>query len=342
MWLPDPVRSKSIEDRFARRVSNAILALVSVANPERRAFVEGNLQRLAARNDGALPLLHPEIFLWYFELERRVRKMISEPTRLEQHIATMTDTVSRVEESMTRARRPNSDIAIDLWSRVGSMEGILRAAERHVTEAYRPTTAERIDIVTPSDSLVGHFFAGMEYLRATWPAVYDEINRFVRCAFFFEAQTTVAFTDFKVHGAIFINHGVATGAIAAHEIAEEILHEASHSRLNAELAVSPMFTNDPEQGFATPLRPDPRPMFGAFHQMFVLARLAKFYTLVDRKTGVMARQRTAFGQLERAFDLVDKHAELTPLGKSVVESIRVALPGLAPLNEEAEVSASLS
>jgi hypothetical protein len=57
---------------------------------------------------------------------------------------------------------------------------------------------------------------------------------------------------------------------------ESIVHEASHLWLSRFEAVAEMYT-DPSRTVSSPLRPDPRPLTGLMHQVWVLSNLVPFY-----------------------------------------------------------------
>jgi HEXXH motif-containing protein len=101
-----------------------------------------------------------------------------------------------------------------------------------------------------------------------------------------------------------------------------MVHEVWHARLNAALAVSPLFYDDESALYGSPLRPDPRPMFGLFHQMFVLSRLFYFHR---RLSSVYEDSRKSvvrvYGQLVAAVRTVAGQAQLDPGGVDLVKSI---------------------
>ena len=59
----------------------------------------------------------------------------------------------------------------------------------------------------------------------------------------------------------------------AAELIQVLVHEAAHLLLFAHSIAEPLVTNAIEERYASPLRPDPRPMDGVFHATFVSARL---------------------------------------------------------------------
>jgi HEXXH motif-containing protein len=97
-------------------------------------------------------------------------------------------------------------------------------------------------------------------------------------------------------------------------------------RLNTVLSIRPMFLNPADARYSTPLRKDPRPMFGAFHQMFVLCRILEFYRRLSRqRSGYEAKVEEVRSKLQSGWELVREHAQLTEPGESVVSSIEQTL-----------------
>ncbi len=60
-----------------------------------------------------------------------------------------------------------------------------------------------------------------------------------------------------------------------------LLHETAHQLLFGLSLDQPVVENDVEERYASPLRPDPRPMDGIFHATFVCARMRYGYVRLD-------------------------------------------------------------
>ncbi|MGQ5522290.1 aKG-HExxH-type peptide beta-hydroxylase [Chitinimonas sp. PSY-7] len=156
-------------------------------------------------------------------------------------------------------------------------------------------------------------------IREVWPEAYTELYTYVKRLHFFDSKTAIGFVDFEANGTIFLRYKTINNPV---KLAEEILHEAGHVKLNCTLANSPLFLNDPAETYSSPLRRDPRPMFGIFHQVFVLARLHQYYTrLIKNGQTVSTPIDLIESHIEQAIKVVTDHAKLTPSGKSMVDSI---------------------
>ncbi|NJP65759.1 aKG-HExxH-type peptide beta-hydroxylase [Streptomyces spiramenti] len=122
-------------------------------------------------------------------------------------------------------------------------------------------------------------------LRAAWPEMLDELTRTVRQVVLLRGTAIEGFTDFTVHGALFLHRDrlapgadAPPGADGGLGLAEALVHEGTHVRCNAALASTPFWERaaDRVAPVPTPLRADPRPLGGLFHQMVVLSRSATF------------------------------------------------------------------
>ena len=114
------------------------------------------------------------------------------------------------------------------------------------------------------------------------------------------------------------------------EIASGLVHEGAHTLLFGYALDERLVRNPDMQRFASPLRPDPRPMDGVFHATFVCARLHLLYRgLLERRPKSLRgidlcaiEKKTA--QLASRFDdgarLIADKASLTELGEKVLRS----------------------
>ena len=114
------------------------------------------------------------------------------------------------------------------------------------------------------------------------------------------------------------------------EIAEGLVHESAHTLLFGYAADERLVRNPDSERFASPLRPDPRPMDGVFHATFVCARL---YLLCRRLLERRPRSLPGFDpraiekkmvDMANRFDdgarLIADKANLTPLGEKLLRS----------------------
>jgi HEXXH motif-containing protein len=108
----------------------------------------------------------------------------------------------------------------------------------------------------------------------------------------------------------------------ATKLAEELIHEASHIRLNMLMAPREVVLNDPAERYQSPLRRDARPMFGVFHQVFVLSRILDFYRRVARVDSSQAGHvRAVARQLADGLGIVQAHGRLSDAGLELLCSM---------------------
>lgn len=62
--------------------------------------------------------------------------------------------------------------------------------------------------------------------------------------------------------------------------ADHIIHEGTHQLLHAHQEVEPLLLNREASGIPSPIRKDPRPLYGSFHATFVFLRLSQFMAAV--------------------------------------------------------------
>jgi HEXXH motif-containing protein len=118
-------------------------------------------------------------------------------------------------------------------------------------------------------------------------------------------------TSLTLWGAITLNTELHRTPL---EIAEGLVHEGAHTLLFGYAVDERLVRNPDSQRFASPLRPNPRPMDGVFHATFVCARLYLLYRrLLERRPQALP------GFADGARLIADK-AGLTPLGEKVLRS----------------------
>jgi HEXXH motif-containing protein len=152
------------------------------------------------------------------------------------------------------------------------------------------------------------FAEASEGLAALWPEMLDELRVGVTQVALLRGRGIEGFTDFTVHGAVFVNAGRLTsrpgGLPGWVRLADALVHEGTHTRCNAAALVTAFLhpTADEAAPVDTPLRPDPRPLSGLFQQTVVLVRQVMLYRRVldspqgddgDHSLGEALRRRHA-------------------------------------------------
>ncbi|MEM6955979.1 MAG: HEXXH motif-containing putative peptide modification protein [Myxococcota bacterium] len=115
-------------------------------------------------------------------------------------------------------------------------------------------------------------------------------------------------------------------------MAEAIVHEVSHSKLNALLELDPVLQNTADERYPSPVRPDPRPIMGvllAAHAFVAVAYLYERLAKVDHpiaQTPMFERRRSAIHQSNAdGVALLAKHARPTRIGAGILEELSAAV-----------------
>jgi len=134
-------------------------------------------------------------------------------------------------------------------------------------------------------------------------------------------------TSLTLWGAVTLNSEVHRTPI---QILDGLVHEAAHTLLFGYAADERLVRNPDSDRFASPLRPDPRPMDGVFHATFVCARLYLLYRrLLERRPASLrafdlASIEKKMAELASRFEdgarLIADRASLTPLGEKILRS----------------------
>jgi HEXXH motif-containing protein len=146
-------------------------------------------------------------------------------------------------------------------------------------------------------------------------------------------------TSFHAWGALFLNAEEHSSRL---EMIDGLAHESGHALLYGLSMGRPFVTNPRTERHTSPLRRDPRPLDGIFHATYVSARmhLAHARVLAAFEEGRLAlspeeteQARSAMGQSTVAFrgglEVLDRHADLTPLGHEVLSGARTYMQGAA-------------
>jgi HEXXH motif-containing protein len=149
-----------------------------------------------------------------------------------------------------------------------------------------------------------------------WPELAEEMDAVVDVVNVFRSTNATSFTDFRNHGSIFVSADYA-GKVGG--LAEAMAHEASHVRLNGTMSVAPC-VSETDALFSTPLRSDPRPAYGLFHQAYVLRRTVELHARAPEawpEAHVELTRKQLVEALEEAQDL-----PLTDVGRQLLEALR--------------------
>ena len=264
-------------------------------------------------------LLHPD----YFDLRSVIADMTDagQPPPPSTILGALHQSANEVAGSRKRAAE-NSRLlgaAFDLDATSPRAFGILRRAVR-TRCPERIHEARLVELQADGFDMLRD---AVQLLKNAWPEVLDELQIVVSNVLFFDFPGMLGFSGVAYHGGIFLQVDDLADPV---KLAENILHEGSHVRLNAAMANVRYLLSDHDERHASPLRDDPRPMFGIFHQMFVLGRMIHFYNRLRARLGVDHPRRRAVGlQFVEAHRTVCSHARLTRDGVALTDALSTLL-----------------
>ncbi|KJS61883.1 aKG-HExxH-type peptide beta-hydroxylase [Streptomyces rubellomurinus] len=241
----------------------------------------------------------------------------------------------------------------------------LPPAEEHLTASLdrarvsippRPDRAAELAAlaVTPWGTRHGLVFDdAVRLLDRVWPEMLAELGAVVRQVALLDGWGIDGFTDFTVHGVVFVNgarvlpddRGPALPAPLP--LVEALVHEGTHNRCDAAAVTAPFLAGAPGAPDApgaagapsallrTPLRTDPRPLTGLFQQVVVLARSVLLYERLlaapdamrgGARAAAVARRDLLLAQgLDGCATLDGRRGMLTDHGRAVAAQARQAL-----------------
>ncbi len=122
-------------------------------------------------------------------------------------------------------------------------------------------------------------------------------------------------------------------------MAEAIIHEVSHNKLNALMRLDPLLHNAFSPLFTSPVRPDPRPLHGVLLAVHAFVPVAQLYARMraadhpwSRRPDFVRRHEAILAGNREAADVLRAHAETTEAGAAVLSEIESYVRG-APAAE---------
>lgn len=168
--------------------------------------------------------------------------------------------------------------------------------------------------------------AAFALIEESWPELAVEIRDYVRLFVPYGSAFHSSFTETCLMGAIFLSEA-AQPFTSREYTAEHLLHEASHLRLMLMLEIDPLVTCRDEAVFNSPVRKDPRPLWGMLQAIFVFARITAFHRRAYAVTGAQFHQdaqRDNARLLAEGMDEIEAEpsTDFTPAGLSLWQQMR--------------------
>lgn len=309
---PNAIQSSIDQIELLKLVQGSIINFINLY--ENLIPINAHLEDFLLNN--RLDLLHPELFSWCYSLSEN---QLSKRSQINRWLEQFPQVLKSIDQNKRNAKFNEEKIGIQIaiTQKVSSIT--IKRAKATAFEIYGDKHDIDIKVVKNlSIKETNILKEALNILKETWPEIHEEIKYSVKKIVFFDDPKVIGFVDFCSHGEIYLRRDTIENQI---RLAEEILHESSHVRLNAILATDPLFENGDEAIYNSPLRRERRPMFGLFHQLFVLTRLKSFYCRLKNNNEVK-RLNEIQNALFDAFVIVEKHALLTNHGNEMIDSIR--------------------
>ena len=260
LFLPDPLGARQIDDNVRRHVADSLAAVAEALAqdlPDSHAVLDRLIDALRAGP------VRPAVVAIYSDL---VSAIAAGDARL------LGDALASA-AALPDLSAPGACRAVTLRDPdlgPGMAASYLRHADDD-PEIVLDIAALDPETLAASEAALA---AATARVRSADPDLAGEVEALVREVVFARAgDRGPAFdgaTTFYLWGAVLLNVE-AIGDVQ--RLAENLVHEAAHVRLLGATRAAPLVRNSPDERFASPLRPDPRPMEGIVHANYVIARL---------------------------------------------------------------------
>ncbi len=167
--------------------------------------------------------------------------------------------------------------------------------------------------------------ASLALIERHLPALRAEIDLFIH-------QIVPVGWDAEKHLSASYQEAIGTIYLTLHPslmtMVEAVIHEFSHNKVNALFELDPVIENARDALYASPIRPDPRPLHGvllAVHAFLPVARLYERMLAAADPLAASPSFRARYAQIRatnhEAADLVLTHGLPTPIGRGLLDEI---------------------
>jgi HEXXH motif-containing protein len=177
------------------------------------------------------------------------------------------------------------------------------------------------------------------------PATYAEIASLVTDIALIKEPHLNAGSSFPMYGCIYVH--VAHPNHSWVRFLEHLTHETAHHWLFGIWTLDPILREESGDGYKSPLRTEPRPMSAIFHQMFVLARVIRIWSVFQSIGQYGPEMYRAYTNYQNDQDganftekfwlaakVIEKHGQLTAVGTDLFNECR-ALVEQSPVHYDA-------
>lgn len=317
-FLPDGPRARQLDVDVHAALHES---LVHIAAQCREPMPD-----IAARLDAPIAILEagqklpPAAFGLYFDLAAAL--LMDTPEEADWPSRQLAGIAPRTRDLRLSARG-DADVAL--------LDAVLNRRMPDASNRFLPVDAQtRTDFA----ALIGQ---GLDLLARGAPALHAEITGILSQMLFATDPPGAEMTfdgasHYQFWGMLMLNPRHHKTPLA---VAEVLAHECGHSLLFGMTITEPLTLNEDEERFASPLRPDPRPMDGIYHATFVSARMAwvmeelaagPHLTPVERDTALAAAAADR-ANFAAGYATVAEHGRLSQTGATIIENARVWIEG---------------
>lgn len=212
------------------------------------------------------------------------------------------------------------------WPLAGSPRLVLAGADDNplaMLEAHPDKGGNAVDLGDRSpETWCSMLDEAIAILQRHLPIVRDELELVIE-------QIVPVGVDEVKHLSASYREAIGTIYLTLHPsvmtMAEALIHELSHNKLNAAMELDPLLVNAFELLFASPVRPDPRPLHGVLLAVHAFLPVAELYRRMIAAGDPRARPdrfaQIVAGNREGASVLL-ANAQTTPYGRRLLEEIR--------------------
>lgn len=111
-------------------------------------------------------------------------------------------------------------------------------------------------------------------------------------------------------------------------MAEALIHEFSHNKINALFALDRVLENAHAPLFTSPIRPDPRPLYGIMLAVHAFVPVARLYEVMleqehplSKRPGFERRYSEIVAKNHDGISTLEEHAKTTPVGRAVLDEL---------------------
>lgn len=300
---------RALERMRAPGRSDAAMAIMTLGNVLLPQLALGNIStRLPVRRDAdglvALPGGNPSGKI-------RIDQEIVEP----EDIGSLREQIAQSVEASWYAR-------VDGWGVRGHTDPIdseVRKYDERVSRLAGKQAGLFLLDREAAEPIVTGLAAAADLLRDTAPEVAAEIAAVTEYVVPLGGDNFVGGSDIYLYGATFLRLDPRWSPLC---FADHLVHEAAHELMHAEHELRPLLLNRDYVGAPSPIRSDPRPLYGTFHATFVFARLASFMDMYLSRhpgdaEGVQRLHRHLLGLLQGLL-ILDEHGEFSDRGQAEV------------------------